>query len=93
MHSFLELLLALNLDLSYIENFAIYYHNFLMESSRKLASVLEQSELLRKYQEVILNQFEDGLVSVNEMGKIDLVNKAIARLVGTDSNTISHSTD
>jgi sigma-54 dependent transcriptional regulator, acetoin dehydrogenase operon transcriptional activator AcoR len=87
-HSFLELLLALDLDLSYIENFAIYYHNFLMESSRKLASVLEQSELLRKYQEVILNQFEDGLVSVNEMGKIDLVNKAIARLVATDSNTI-----
>ena len=87
-HSFLELLLALNLDLSYIENFAIYYHNFLMESSRKLASVLEQSELLRKYQEVILNQFEDGLISVNEMGKIDLVNKAIARLVGMDSNTM-----
>jgi len=87
-HSFLELLLALNLDLSYIENFATYYHNFLMESSRKLASVLEQSELLRKYQEVILNQFEDGLVSVNETGKIDLVNKAVTRLVGTDRNSV-----
>lgn len=87
-HSFLELLLALDLDLSYIENFAIYYHNFLMESSRKLASVLEQSELLRKYQEVILNQFEDGLISVNELGKIDLVNKTVARLAGTDSSTI-----
>lgn len=87
-HSFLELLLALNLDLSYLENFATYYHNFLMESSRKLASVLEQSELLRKYQEVILNQFEDGLISVNDQGRIDLVNNAIARLVGTDRSTI-----
>jgi sigma-54 dependent transcriptional regulator, acetoin dehydrogenase operon transcriptional activator AcoR len=88
MHSFLELLLALDLNLSYIENFAIYYHNFLMESSRKLASVLEQSEILRKYQEVILNQFEDGLISVNEIGKIDLVNKSITRLVDKDINSI-----
>lgn len=86
MHSFLELLLVLHLDLSYIENFAIYYHNFLMESSRKLATVFEQSELLRKVQEVILNQFEDGLVSVNEMGRIDLVNKSIARLLRMDGN-------
>ena len=87
MHSFLELLLTLNLDLSYIENFAIYYHNFLIESSRKLATVFEQSELLRKYQEVILNQFEDGLVSVNELGRIDLVNKSVARLLRMDINT------
>jgi sigma-54 dependent transcriptional regulator, acetoin dehydrogenase operon transcriptional activator AcoR len=91
MYSFLELLLALDLDLSYIENFSIYYHNFLMESSRKLASVLEQSEILRKYQEVILNQFEDGLVSVNETGKIDLVNKSLSRLVNRDIDNVLSS--
>lgn len=87
LHSFLELLLALGLDLSYLENFATYYHNFLMEASRKLAAVLEQSELLRQYQEIILDQFEDGLLSVNETGGIDLANRAIARLVkkGVDS--------
>ena len=88
MHSFLELLLALDLNLDYIENFATYYNNFLMESSRKLASVLEQSEILRKYQEVIIDQFEDGLVSVNEAGKIDLVNKSLSRLVNKDINKI-----
>jgi transcriptional regulator with PAS, ATPase and Fis domain len=86
MHSFLELLLALGLNLDYIENFAIYYHNFLMESSRKLASVLEQSEILRRYQEVIINQFEDGLVSVNETGKIELANPSLSRLVNKDIN-------
>lgn len=92
MHSFLELLVALELDLSYIENFATYYHNFLMESSRKLASVLEQSELLRKYQEVILNQFEDGLLSVNESGRIDLANKAAGRLLNRDLPALLSST-
>lgn len=80
-HSFLELLRALELDMGYIENYATYYHNFLMESSRKLASVLEHSELLRKYQEVILDQFEDGLVSASESGQIDFVNKAAARML------------
>lgn len=82
--SFLELLLALGLELDLIESFSTYYHNFLMESSRKLAEVLEQSELLRKYQEVILNQFEDGLVSVDETGHIDIANKAAAHLVGRE---------
>lgn len=87
-HSFLQLLLALDLDLGYVENFATYYHNFLMESSRKLASVLEQSELLRKYQEVILNQFEDGLLSVRETGKIDIANQSAARLFKRGIDTI-----
>lgn len=80
-HSFLELLRALELDSSYLENYATYYHNFLMESSRKMALVLEQSELLRKYQEVILDQFEDGLISVNESGHIDIVNTSAARML------------
>jgi sigma-54 dependent transcriptional regulator, acetoin dehydrogenase operon transcriptional activator AcoR len=81
-YSFLQLLIALDLDLSYLENYATYHHNFLMESSRKLSEVLEQSELLRSYQEVILNQFEDGLLSVNESGKIDIANRAAAVLFG-----------
>lgn len=79
-YSFVQLLMALDLDLSYIENYSNYYHNFLMESSRKLSEVLEHSELLRDYQEVILNQFEDGLLSVDEFGKIDIANRAAARL-------------
>jgi len=87
-HSFLQLLLALDLDPGYVENFATYYHNFLMESSRKLAAVLEQSELLRRYQEVILNQFEDGLLSVKETGRIDIANQSAARLFKKDIGAI-----
>lgn len=87
-HSFLELLQALELDSSHLENYATYYHNFLMESSRKLALVLEQSELLRKYQEVILDQFEDGLVSVNESGHIDIVNASAARILKGTQETL-----
>lgn len=87
-HSFLELLIALDLDLHYLEDLVTYYQNSLMESSRKLASVLEQSELLRKYQEIILNQFEDGLLSVRENGAIDIANKSVARLLKQDLGNI-----
>jgi sigma-54 dependent transcriptional regulator, acetoin dehydrogenase operon transcriptional activator AcoR len=90
-HSFLELLVALDLDLSYLEDLVTYYQNSLMESSRKLASVLEQSELLRKYQEIILNQFEDGLLSVREDGTIDIANKSTARLFKRNLNDILSS--
>lgn len=84
-HSFLDLLLALDLDLGYLESYATYTQNFLMESSRKLASVLEHSELLRRYQEIILNQFEDGLLSVNEAGEVEIANRAAARLFGREN--------
>lgn len=89
--SFLELLVALNLDLGYLEDFAIYYQNSLMESSRRLASVLEQSELLRKYQEIILNQFEDGLLSARSTGDVDVANKAASRLFNRDMDAILSS--
>ena len=79
-HTFLELLLALGLDLSYLEDFATYYNNFLMESSRKLAGVLELSEIQRSVQEIIINQFEDGLISARASGKVDIVNRSAARL-------------
>ncbi len=90
-HSFFRLLVALDLDPGYLENYATYTHNFLMESSRKLAAVLEHSELLRKYQEVILDQFEDGLLSANDAGDIDIANKSAARLLRTSTEALLSS--
>jgi transcriptional regulator with PAS, ATPase and Fis domain len=52
-----------------------------MESSRKLAAVLERPELQRNLQEVILNPFEDGLLSANEAGTMEVGSRAMGRLL------------
>jgi transcriptional regulator with PAS, ATPase and Fis domain len=89
--SFSELLLALNLDQEYLENYANNYHFFLMESSRKLAEALVQARLLRKRNEVILNEFDDGVISVNQYGRINLANKSAARFLGRDETKLLQS--
>jgi transcriptional regulator with PAS, ATPase and Fis domain len=80
-HSFLRLLIALDLDLVYLEKFANSYHNLLIKSSRKLTSALDRSEILCKNMEVILNEFEDGVLSVNENNQIELVNTSVIKLL------------
>lgn len=83
-HSFLRLLLALELDLVYLEKFANSYHNLLIESSRKLTSALDRSEILRKHTEIIFDEFDDGLISVDEHEQIDRVNTSVIKLLNID---------
>lgn len=87
-HSFLRLLIALDLNSAYLERFSNLYHNLLIESSRKLTKALDHSEMLHKHKEVILNVFEDGLLSVNQDGQIDLVNASILKLLNTDRDKL-----
>jgi transcriptional regulator with PAS, ATPase and Fis domain len=88
MGSFARLLLALDLDLAYLERYADTYHHFLMESSRKLADALGHTEMLAKRNEVILDEFDEALVSVNPQGHIDRANRAAQRLLAPDGAEI-----
>jgi sigma-54 dependent transcriptional regulator, acetoin dehydrogenase operon transcriptional activator AcoR len=76
-HSFLHLLDALELDFKYLEKFANSYHNLLIEYSRKLTAALDRSEVWRSHMEVILDEFEDGLILVNENGRINRANSSV----------------
>ena len=87
-HSFLRLLTALNLNPAYLEKFSNSYHNLLIESSRKLTKALNHSEILHKHKEIILDEFEDGLLSVNQDGQIDLVNASILKLLNTHKDKL-----
>jgi len=91
MASFARLLVALELDLRYLDNYADTYHHFLMESSRKLAEALSHTELLAKRNEVILDEFEEALVSVNPQGRIDRANRAAQRLLAPGGEEILQS--
>lgn len=85
--SFARLLLALDLDLGYLEHYADQYHHFLLASSRKLADALGYAELMGKRNEVILDEFEEGVVSVNARGRIDRANRSafdLLHLAGGD---------
>ncbi|MCB2147209.1 MAG: sigma 54-interacting transcriptional regulator [Deltaproteobacteria bacterium] len=88
MASFARILLSLDLDMSYMELYATTYHNFLMAASRKLAETLSHAELLGKRNEVILNEFEDGLVTVSATGLIDRVNRTARTLIAPDGREI-----
>jgi sigma-54 dependent transcriptional regulator, acetoin dehydrogenase operon transcriptional activator AcoR len=86
--SFARLLMALDLDLGYLEHYADQYHNFLLASSRKLADALGYAELMGKRNEVILDEFEEGVVSVNAQGRIDRVNRSAFDLLHLSSGDI-----
>ena len=90
MASFARLLVALDLDLSYLERYANTYHSFLMAASRKLADTLGHAELLAKRNEVILNEFDEGLMVVNAKGRIDQANRAAYRIVAPDGGPLLH---
>jgi len=91
MQSFSELLISLGLDLTYLEDYAKYYHYFLLESSRQLSRVLAQTELLHTRSDLILNEFDEGIVSVNMQGQVDLSNKAADKLLAPENKSLLES--
>lgn len=90
-YSFLRLLSALNLDMALIEEFANQYHRHLMNFTWKLVEVLDRSEWQRKFKEVVINEFEDGVLSVNENGMIGLANNSALKMLGRTSTELIHS--
>lgn len=88
MTSFCRLLLALEVDLGYLEHYANTYHTFLIAASRKLAQTLNQAELLGKRNEIILNEFDEGLVMVSAAGLVDRANRTARALIAPDGREI-----
>ncbi|MFZ7127463.1 MAG: sigma-54 interaction domain-containing protein [Desulfobacterales bacterium] len=88
MASFARLLIALDLDMGYLEMYANTYHNFLLAASRKMADILGHAELLAKRNEVILDEFDEGLVTVAANGHVDLANRAAQALIAPDGREI-----
>jgi len=81
MASFARLLAALGLGLDDLERYANTYHGYLVEASRKLAGTLTRVELLAKRNEIILHQVDEGLLLVDDRGRIDQANRAAQRLL------------
>ena len=83
-YSFLNLLDSLGLDLRIVEDYADDYHRRLMASTWKLAEVIERLELRRLEQEIMIEEFEDGVLYVNENRIIKLANQAASRILSQD---------
>lgn len=81
--SFLQILEALDLDVKYLENYSNEYHKMLLDSSHKLAQALMNTERLREQEKIIISEFDDGLICVNEENKINLVNRTASRFLKT----------
>ncbi len=90
MASFARLLVHLELDLGYLDRYANTYHGFLVEASRKLAGTLVHAELLAKRNDVILDEFDEGVIVVNAEGRIEKANRAAQRIVAPDGQSLQH---
>ncbi|ATW26762.1 sigma 54-interacting transcriptional regulator [Candidatus Formimonas warabiya] len=88
--SFLEVLLKLDLSLKYVEIFEKSYIRLLMEAAKKIRKVLNQSERLRKNQTILLNEMEEGILSVNEQNQVVISNPAMSRLFGYSSDYLTN---
>jgi len=86
--SFCRLLMALEVDLGYLEHYANTYHSFLMAASRKLAQTLGHAELMAKRNEIILNEFDEGIVMVSAAGRVDRANRKARELIAPDGAEI-----
>ncbi|MBR9980349.1 MAG: sigma 54-interacting transcriptional regulator, partial [Desulfatitalea sp.] len=84
MASFCRLLMALDIDIDYLEQYANTYHTFLMAASRKLGETLNHAEMLAKRNEIILNEFEEGLVTVSPNGRVDRANRRARELIAPE---------
>lgn len=80
--SFRELLAALDLDMGYLERYATRYHHLLVDASRRMAEVLARSEALLRRGELILNEFDEGVLAVDPEDRVELANAAAGRLLG-----------
>lgn len=89
-HSFLNLLNQLRLDPQIVDVYATNYHHLLV-STRKLAEVIERLELGRLQQKIMIEEFEDGVLFVDESRIIKLVNRAASRILQReDVDLIGH---
>lgn len=88
--TFLEVLLQLKLDLKYLDVFEKNYTRLLMKSSRKMHDILQQSERLRANQTIILNEIEEGILSVNEQNQVIIANPAMFKLFGKSPDILEN---
>lgn len=87
-NSILEILEALNLRKSYLSEFVNQYSSPIVITSKKLAATLEISELTRKEQQSILNEIDEGILSIDHNNIIKVANPVAERIFATSQDSI-----
>lgn len=78
--TFLDIIINLDLNLEYLEKYVKRYNKLLVYNSRRIADILQRSEIIRKEREIIVNEIDDGIISVNQAQKVTLVNPVVERI-------------
>lgn len=79
--SFLNLLYSLGMNSHLVEVYAEDYHRRLLSSTWKMAEVIERLELRRLHEQILIDEFEDGVLFVDENGIIKLANRTASRIL------------
>lgn len=82
MQTFMEVLLRLDLSIKYIDVFENNYNRLLLSAAKKIQRALNQSENLGRNLTVILNEIEEGILSVNEQQQFIFANPAMYTIFG-----------
>ena len=90
--TFIEVLMRLNLDLKYVDVFEKNYNRLLMDAAKKIRKLLEEAEKFSKYQSIILDEIDEGILSLNSENQIIISNPAISELFGKVSDLMENKT-
>ena len=88
--TFVEVLLKLNLSVKYVNVFENSYNKLLIDAANKIRKVLNQSEKLRKNQTVILDEIEEGILSVDERNQLIFANPAMNKIFGNHPDLMAN---
>lgn len=88
--TFAKILIHFDLDMKYLEAFEQSYGRLLIEASRKIQLALEASEKLRNFQDVILQNIDEGILMLDEDENILIYNQNTTELFG-EFHTIKES--
>jgi len=85
--TFAKILLHFDLDMKYLDIFEQIHSRQLVDAGRKVQRALEASEKLRGFQDVILQNIDEGILMLDEDDNILLYNQNTTELFGEIHNT------
>ena len=89
--TFAKILLHFNLDMQYLDVFEQIYSRQLVDSGHKIHRALDASERLRGFQDVILQNVNEGILMLDDHENILMCNNRVKELFGDIKNTIDSS--
>lgn len=86
--TFMELLMALDLDIKHVDKFAEFHIKMMVNSGSKIAKLLLETERLSKNMSVVLDKIKNGIISIDDNDCISVFNPWAEKILGIASSNV-----